>query len=179
VVLARPFDDVVEGGTVVELTSPLPCGDSNGIKGLNTLITEGLRCCRVRVLLEFTGNGGYAYDLDDYPWLYHTGQTGGIYDAAYLVVSDPPMSNPSSTYRIESNGVTRRLITEMHSYADSETFAVEAFVPADLLVRDSDTGAWEYPTTPGLAGDLARALGTGVRNGQGTRSLDAHGPATP
>lgn len=155
VTLARPLDGTLEGGTAVELTSPLPCGDSNGIKGLNTLIDEGLRCCRVRVLLEFTGNGGYAYDLDDYPWLYHEGQTGGIYDASYLVVSDPPMRNPSSTYRIESNGVTRRLITDLRSYADSETFAVEAFVRADLLVYD--TSSWTYPDTPGLAGDLWQA----------------------
>jgi hypothetical protein len=157
VVLARPFDAALIGGTAIEVTSPLPCGDSNGIKGLNTLVDEGLRCCRVPVLLTFAGNGGYAYSLEDYPWLFADGQTGGLYDAAYLIVSDPPMRNPSSTYRIESNGVTRRLITEGRSYAADETFFIEAFVNADRFVMDSATGIWDYPTTPGLAGDLWQA----------------------
>ena len=157
VILSRPLDAALEVGRVIEATSPLPCADENGIKGLDTLVDEGLRCCRIRALLSFTGNGGYAYSLADYPWLFDVGQTGGIYDAAYLIVSDPPMRNPSSTYRIESDGVARRLVTEGRSYAADETFFVEAFVRADRLVYDADTGVWGYPSTPGLAGDLWQA----------------------
>jgi hypothetical protein len=155
--LSRPFDAALVGGSVIEVTSPLPIKRHLGVKGIDDLVNEGLLCSRVKVLLEITGNGGYAYALDAYPWLFHEGQTGGIYDAAYLVVSDPPMRNPSSTYRIESDGVTRRLITEGHSYAADETFFLEAFVRADLLVYDPDTATWGFTTTPGLPSDLWQA----------------------
>jgi hypothetical protein len=149
-VVSRPFDDPLAEGTTIEVTSPLPCDRQPGWKGLNQFVDEGLQLCRVRALLSLTGNGGYAYDLDAYPWLFHVGQTGGIYDASYLVVSDPPMLNPSSTYRIEADGVTRRLITT-RSYAADETFSLEVFVRGDILVYD--TASWAYATTPGLQGD--------------------------
>jgi hypothetical protein len=153
-IVSRPYAAALASGTVIEVTAPLPVDRAGVVKGLHQCINEGLRMTRVEGRISFTGNGGYAYDLDSYPWLVHEGQTAGIYDASYLIVDEPLLSNPSSTYSIASNGVARQLVTT-RSYAADETFELAVLVPGDMLVFDGSS--WTYPTIPGLLDDTYQA----------------------
>ncbi len=149
--VSRPFDAPLEGGTVVEITSPLPVARHLGVKGLNECINEGLARVQVAARLTMTGNGTYSYDLASLPILTDALQMRGIYDSPWNSADLPPMLSGFGA-RIVQDGVTRTLVTDV-LYSSSDTWYLDIVVSADRLVYDGISWAYITSTTPGLLAD--------------------------
>lgn len=154
--LSRPFDEALEVGDVIEVTSPLPATNVGHIKGMNRIIDEALERSWTEAIVTLTGNGTDSYSLDGYEYLdLGERQISGLSDTRWAA-SGAARARSADRPRILTNGASRTLVTET-TYSASEAFYLDVVIRGDRLVFDADGASWGYPDAPGLAGDLWQA----------------------
>jgi hypothetical protein len=135
--LDAPFSAPLRVGDEYELAQ-LPAEDYLGVGGLNTRVYDALSSVWIRDRLAFTGDGGYAYDLLEWPWLASDDQIVGLLDRVLVSPSGNPLPS-RSPWRIRYQGSTHYLETDL-SYPIGTPFEVEVFRPSNTLIRSG--GAW-------------------------------------
>lgn len=151
--IASPFDSALPVGTVVEISTGLPCEQFLDIKGGNQFVNEALTRCTVESRTTLTGNGTREYDLLAYEgFIDQSARVDAIYDA-WGTVSTDPLEWVPYPIRIDDAGGSRTLVTP-RAYSTSETFDVRVLRAGHTLIHDGIS--WQASTV-GLTSDTEAA----------------------